>query len=405
MSLHHSHKRFAAIITVILAGLVAVSPLAIDTYLVAMPQMANFFGVEINIIELTITLYFLGFALGNFIGGPLTDAFGRKKIALIGISIYGLSALLIAISPRIEYVLALRVLQAFGGGFATVTANVMVRDWYGGKRVAKIITVMSMIMMLAPLVAPVLGTILMTTFSWKGIFIFLFIFAAVMFTVLIFIIPESRDKKLITKELTTSQFFEKYKIFFSDKSAVILLFSVSTAMVGLYVYLPTASFIFMEYFGVSTVRFPMIFAGITSLNIIFSFINTQLLKRYMPKQILRVGMGLQMLGGLAFVTLVLTGTETLITVFLSIMLFIGSLGLIFGNGSAAILNINPKVSGSANATIGITRFFLSSIIGSIIAIFHTGNLIPVALTMLCCSLVANLLFVAFRRHEKGLENA
>ena len=403
MRLHHSHKRFAAIITIILAGLVALSPLAIDTYLVAMPAMATFFGVEINIIELTITLYFLGFAIGNFFGGPLTDAFGRKKIALIGVIIYGLSAFLISISPRIEYVLALRVLQAFGGGFATVTANVMVRDWYSGKKVASIITVMSMIMMLAPLLAPVIGTVIVTASSWKGVFVFLSLFAIFMFTTIIIIIPESRKKELITKQLTTAQFFEKYKIFFSDKSAVLLLFSVSMAMVGLYVYLPTASFIFMEYFGVSTLRFPMVFGGIISLNILFSFINTQLLKRYMPRQILRVGLALQLLGGLFFVSIVLTGNETLTNVFLSIMLFIGSLGLIFGNGSAAILNINPKVSGSANATLGITRFLLSSVIGSIIAIFHTGNLIPVAVTMVCCSAVANLLFVAFRRHIKANE--
>jgi DHA1 family bicyclomycin/chloramphenicol resistance-like MFS transporter len=398
-----STKHFATIITIILAGLVALSPLAIDTYLVAMPAMATFFGVEINIIELTITLYFLGFAIGNFFGGPLTDAFGRKKIALIGVIIYGLSALLISISPRIEYVLALRVLQAFGGGFATVTANVMVRDWYSGKKVASIITGMRMIMMLAPLLAPVIGTVIVTHSSWKGVFVFLSLFAILMFITLIVIIPESRKKELITQHLTAAQFFEKYKIFFSDKSAVLLLFSVSMAMVGLYVYLPTASFIFMEYFGVSTLHFPMVFAGIISLNILFSFINTQLLKRYMPRQILRIGLALQLLGGLLFVGIVLTGNENLTNVFMSLMLFIGSLGLIFGNGSAAILNINPKVSGSANATLGITRFLLSSVIGSIIAIFHTGNLIPVAVTMMSCSLVANLLFVAFRRHIKATE--
>lgn len=397
MPINQSHKRFATILTVILAGLVALSPLAIDTYLVAMPAMAVFFGVEINIIELTITLYFLGFAIGNFFGGPLSDAFGRKTIALTGVIIYGLSAFFISISPRIEYVLALRILQAFGGGFATVTANVMVRDWYSGKKVASIITVMSMIMMLAPLLAPVLGTVIVTNTSWKGVFVFLYLFAILMLLIISILLPESRKKELITKHLTTSQFFEKYKIFFSDKSAVLLLFSVSFSMVGLYVYLPTASFIFMEYFDVSTVRFPLVFAGIVSLNILFSFANTQLLKRYSPRQILRVGLALQLLGGIILTSIVLSGQDNVVNIFLSLMLFIGSLGLVFGNGSAAILNINPKVSGSANATLGITRFLLSFVIGSTIAIFHTGDLIPVAVTMLCCSIMANLLFIYFRR--------
>lgn len=397
MPISPSHKRFATTLTIILAGLVALSPLAIDTYLVAMPAMAIFFGVEINIIELTITLYFLGFAIGNFFGGPLSDAFGRKTIALIGVVIYGLSAFLISISPSIEYVLALRVFQAFGGGFATVTANVMVRDWYSGKKVASIITIMSMIMMLAPLLAPVIGTVIVTNSSWKGVFVLLYLFALLMLLVILFTLPESRHKELISKRLTRTQFFEKYKIFFSDSSAVLLLFSVSFAMVGLYIYLPTASFIFMEYFNVSTVRFPLVFAGIVSLNILFSFANTQLLKRYTPRQILRIGLALQLLGGIILSSIVLSGHDNVTNIFLSLMLFIGSLGLVFGNGSAAILNINPKVSGSANATLGITRFILSFVIGSIIALFHTGDLIPVSVTMLCCSFVANILFIFFRR--------
>lgn len=74
-----------AIITVLLASLITLSPFAIDSYLAAMPLMANYFGVNISLIELTITLYFLGFAVGNFFGGPLSDSFGRKPIALIGV--------------------------------------------------------------------------------------------------------------------------------------------------------------------------------------------------------------------------------------------------------------------------------------------------------------------------------
>jgi DHA1 family bicyclomycin/chloramphenicol resistance-like MFS transporter len=397
MPILQSNKHFATIITIILAGLVALSPLAIDTYLVAMPSMAEFFGVKINIIELTITLYFLGFAFGNFIGGPLSDAFGRKTLALTGVIIYAFSAFLISISPRIEYILALRVLQAFGGGFATVTANVIVRDWYSGKQVARIITIMGMIMMLAPLLSPVLGTIIVTHSSWKGVFVFLYIFAVLTFITILTILPESREKGLITRKLTSSQFFGKYKAFFSDKSAVVLLFSLSFAMVGLYIFLPTASFIFMEYFDVETTRFPLVFAGIVSLNVLLAFVNTKLLKRFSPTDILRVGLVLQLLGGISFVTIVLTGYDSVVSVFLSIMLFIGSLGLVFGNGSAAILNINPKVSGSANATLGITRFLLSFIIGSLIAIFHTGDLIPVSITMLTCSILANVLFIFFRK--------
>ena len=397
MILDKSNKRFTGIITILLAGLVALSPLAIDTYLVAMPAMADFFGVEINIIQLTITLYFLGFAIGNFFGGPLSDSFGRKTIALLGIGIYGLSAFLITISPSIEYVLVLRILQAFGGGFATVTANVIVRDWYNGRQVARIITIMSMIMMLAPLFAPLIGTLIVKYSVWKNIFVFLYLFSIALFVVIISLVPESRDKALITKRLTGSQLIGKYRAFFSEPLSVILMFSISFAMSGLYVFLSTSSFIFLEHFGQPEQKFPLIFGGIVSLNVLMALTNTFLLKLYSPRQILHVGLMIQLVAAFGLVYQAITGVATFISVFLNLMLFIGSLGLVFGNGSAAILNINPKVSGSANATLGITRFLLSFIIGSLISVFHTGSLTPIMLAMLACSLIANGLYLWIRR--------
>ncbi len=397
MILNKNHKLFTPILTVVLAILVALSPFAIDTYLVAMPDMAAFFGVKINIIQLTITLYFLGFAIGNFFGGPMTDAFGRKTIALTGISIYGLSAFFITISPSIEWVLALRILQAFGGGFATVTANVIVRDMYEGRQVARIITIMSMIMMLAPLFAPVIGTFLLQHYEWKGIFSFLYLFAIFIFTLLFLLVPETRPKNLITKKINRSQLIDKYKVFFSDPLSVILMFSISFSMAGLYVFLSTSSFVFLEYFGAPAAHFPMIFGGIISLNIAMSLLNTFLLKRFTPRQILHVGLLIQLTAGLALFVQTAANLQSIYTIFVNLMFFIGSLGLIYGNGSAAILNINPKVSGSANATLGITRFLISFVIGSLLSIFQSNNLLPIMVTMMCCSLIANGLYFWIRK--------
>ncbi len=397
MIIKQNHKYFIPITTVLLACLVALSPLAIDTYLVAMPSMATFFGVKINIIQLTITLYFLGFSIGNFFGGPLSDSFGRKRIALLGIGIYGLSAFLITISPSIQWVLALRILQAFGGGFATVTANVIVRDLYKDRQVARLITIMSMIMMLAPLFAPLIGTVILKYFAWKGIFVYLYLFAILLFALILFSIPESREKHLITKTLTGSQLIDKYRVFFANKLSVILMFSVSFAMSGLYIYLSTASFIFLKYFGAPESRFPFIFGGIVGLNITLALLNTFLLKRYSPRNILHVGLFIQLIAGIGLVLQTLTGIETALSIFLNLMLFIGSLGLIVGNGSAVILNINPKASGAANATLGITRFILSFFIGSLIALFQHESLMPIMIAMMCCSLISNGLYWSIRK--------
>ncbi|WP_346860123.1 multidrug effflux MFS transporter [uncultured Draconibacterium sp.] len=402
MTISRTSKIFFPTLTIALAALVAMSPFAIDTYIAALPVMASFFGVEIHVVELTITLYFFGFALGNFIGGPISDSFGRKTVALTGIALYGFSALLIPFCPKIEYILLLRVIQAFGGGFATVTANVFVRDWYSGKQVARFVTILSMIIMLAPLFAPIIGAGLIHWWGWKSIFVFLTLFSVVLFISFCFLIPESRDKELITRKFTTKQLFEKYRIFFSNRQSTTMLFAISLPMSGMYIFITSASFIYIEYFNIDQLRFPIFFGANVVLNILLSLLNTYLLRKYKPGQILRVGLLIQLLAGIALAVAVRLPEPQLWAVFASIVLFIGSLGLVFGNGTAAILNHNPEVAGSANATIGIARFALSFLIGSIMALFHTGDLIPFGTILLLCSLSGNVLFsVALKMEPKN----
>ncbi len=392
MTISRTSKHFISILTVVMAAMAAMSPFATDTYIAALPDIASFFGVELHVAELTITIYFFGFAVGNFIGGPLSDSFGRKTIALTGIVLYGLSCVAIPLCPKIEYILVLRFVQAFGGGFATVTTNVFIRDWYSGKEVARFITIISMIIGIAPLLAPVLGAWLIHWWGWKSVFVFLFGFALLLFLLVYFLIPESRERSLITRQLTGRQLLGKYRQFFASRQSTIMLFAISLPMSGLYVFITSASFIYIKYFGVAPLSFPFFFGSNVLLNMLLSLLNTYLLRSYKPERILRVGLLIQLLAGVALFLAVCLPEPKLWMVFVSIVLFVGSLGLVFGNGSATILNHNPEVAGSANATIGITRFLLGFALGSILAAFHPVNLIPFGIILLLLSLSGNVLF-------------
>lgn len=394
---YYIHKNNKVAITLLMAGLIALSPFAIDSFLSAMPDMAVFFGVEFNVIELIITMYFLGFSLGNFFGGPLSDAFGRKKIALFGVLLYGVSAIMIPQCKAIEYVLVLRVFQAFGGGFATVTSNLFIKDWYKGKEVAKLITITTMIMMLAPLFAPIIGAFIAKHAQWQGVFYFLTIFALILFVIFMVFIPESRDKELLSNKLTVKQLVGKYKMFLSDKKAVIFMLAISFPASGLYAFITTASFIYLDYFKIDTAVFPLIFGANIALNIVLSMLNTVLLKYYAPKTIMQFGLLLQLVAGVLLGIEVLFLGATFWSVFALMVLFIGSLGLIFGNGIAIILGINPEVSATANGALGIFRFLLGFLIGTTIALFHSDNLVPIAMGMFVCTLVGNLFFLRFKK--------
>jgi len=301
MTIQQSSKKFIPVLTVVMAALAAMSPLATDTYIAALPQIATEFGVGLNIAELTISLYFFGFAVGNFIGGPLSDSFGRKTVALVGVSLYGLAGLAIPLCPKIEYVLLLRFVQAFGGGFATVTTNVFIRDWYSGKQVARFITIISMIIGMAPLLAPVLGTWLIHWWGWRSVFVFLFGFALLLFLSVFFLIPESRPQHLLTRKLSGRHLLEKYRAFFASRQSTVMLFAISLPMAGLYVFITSASFIYIKYFGVDPMKFPLFFGSNVLLNMLLSLLNTYLLRRYKPEQILRAGLLIQLFAAVKIV--------------------------------------------------------------------------------------------------------
>ncbi|MEN9444249.1 MAG: hypothetical protein RIS47_1139 [Bacteroidota bacterium] len=396
MTLKRTNAYFVTITTLLLALLTAMSPFAIDTYLAAMPTMATFFGVGINKIEISLTIYFLGFALGNFFGGPLSDSFGRKPIALTGIALYLISALLITLTKQIEMLWLFRCIQAFGGGFASVTAMVFVRDWFTGKQVAKMATLIGMIMMFAPLVAPVVGTFLLELGSWKYIFYFLTIYGTVLYIVFGTQMPESRPKELITKQLTLQQLIGKYTLFFSNRKAVMLLLATAFSMAGMFTFITSSSFMYLEYYGFSRTIFPLLFGANVILNVVFSLSNTLLLKRFEPITMLRIGLSAQLVAGIVLLIAVHMAHPPFFVVFSSIVLYIGSLGMVFGNSTALILNLVPQVSGSANAMIGVTRFVISFIAGTIPAILHTGTLLPIGITILMCTLVGNLFFYRYR---------
>ncbi len=388
MTISKSNRYFLPLVTIVLALLTSMAPLGIDSYLSSMPDMAKDFGVNINKIELTLTIYFLGFAIGNFLGGPISDAFGRKTLALTGIGTYLISGFLIPFATKIEYVWVLRAVQALGGGFATVTPMIFIRDWFEGKKVAKLATVISMIMMFSPLLAPIIGTTIAHYLGWKSIFFFLTVLAAIIGLAVFFIIPESRPKEKITHRISTKEFLGKYKLLFAHPQAVFILLTIGFSMAGMYAFITSGSFIYLDFFGFKPEMFPLLFSGNVLLNMLLSISNNLLLKKFSVQAIFRFGIILQTVFGVILIIATLQPQASFIPVFIGIVGFVGSLGMIFGNGTAMLLNLVPELSGSANAMIGLTRFLFGSLAGSLAAVFHTDNLSSIGIIMFSCGVLA-----------------
>ncbi|MEW5249636.1 multidrug effflux MFS transporter [Microbulbifer discodermiae] len=384
-----------------LAVLVALTPFAIDTYLPAIPLMASVLGTEVEQVQHSISSYLLGFALGQLLGGPLSDRWGRRTVGTIGLGIFFLSTLAILFVTQVNQLVALRLVQAVGGGFATVICAAIVRDLYSGRDAAKVISIISTMILMAPLLAPVIGSVLLTFSGWQSIFVFLLLYATAMILVVRQLVPETVSPFLRARRQRKpkAELVRSYGRVLSNRRALGFLGAQAFVSSSMFIYVTTAPFVFMEYFGVSAGHFPLFFGSCVAALIVMVQINIRLLKFFAPRRILLAGIFLQLLGCGLLLLGTLTGAREIALWMVPLVLVVACIGITAPNAAACYLEFFPKISGSANALYGASLFIAGGLLGGVANRLHTGTLVPIAATMFACAATALglALFVARAR--------
>ena len=388
---HYPAKKLAPLLAVI----VALSPFAIDTYLPTMPTMAKSFNVPINFIELSIPIYLIGFALGQIIGGPISDNYGRRKIGSFGLFIFFLASVAIILSESIEQFWALRFLQAFGGGFGLVICAAVVRDLYDGKHAAKIFTLMGFIMMLAPLIAPTIGSILLAYFNWQSIFVLLSIYSFVQIFMIMLFVPETKRLRRVGgyQHLPPVQVIKNYWSIITNRNALPFLLCGSFVASALFAFLTEISFLYIDYFSVTESGFAWLFGMNIVCMMIFNRLNHFLLDKLTPRKILRIGLLIQNTAALILLSSAIFQFLNLYLVVALLMLIIGSFGIIAPNNMACYMKNFPMTSGTANAVNGASQFTFGAIIGLGLSFLHNGTPIPMFSVIFISTILS---FISFR---------
>lgn len=372
-----------------LAALVALTPFSIDSYLPAIPAMAEALGTAVAQVQHSVSSFLLGFAIGQLLGGPLSDRWGRRLVGSIGLIVYLAATITILFVRHVDHLIILRFVQALGGGFATVICAAIVRDLYRGRDAARIISMISTMMLLAPLVAPVIGALLLKTGDWHAIFLFLLLYGAAMLVLVRLLLPEtvSAFSRVRRQRGPKRMLIKNYGEVFRNRRALGFLLAQSCISGSMFIYITTAPFVFMEYFGLSADHFP-IFFGLCVLGLICMVqVNIRLLNHFEPRRILVWGTAIQLLGNVLLLTGTLVGADSLWLWMVPLVVVMASIGLTGPNAAACYLEFFPRISGSANALYGATIFITGALLGGIVNGLHTGTLVPIAGTMLACSLV------------------
>ncbi len=246
-------------LTALLAGLSAVGPLTTDMYLPSLPDIARHLDASTAQVQLTISAYLIGFAVGQIGYGPISDRHGRKPVLLGAIALYCAASLACALAPSIELLIAARFAQALGGSGGIVLARAMVRDLYSGSRAGRELSVIGAVMALAPVLAPVVGGLLQTGFGWRSVFFALAAAGAAGAGVVWLLLPETLAQRA-AEPVSVSSMAKSYGIVARNPAYLAYLGLAATSYAGLFAWISGASFVLQGLYGLSPFAFGFAFA-------------------------------------------------------------------------------------------------------------------------------------------------
>lgn len=401
MTLNQPDASFKPWMLYFLALLIAMSPLTLDAYLPAFPAIAADFQVLPVEINYSISTFLLGLALGMLVCGPLSDQLGRKPVALAGLLICGVCSVLMLFVDSLPVFLALRIPQAVGCGAASVTVMPTIRDISEPQQVAGRNATVYLIMLVAPMIAPFVGAALLPL-GWHAIFAFIALYAFVLATVYLRLIPETRESESGVRWRRIFGQYREVLCYRLDGHWLSMRYSLSASLANcvLLVFITNSSFIFQTWYGVSERVFPFFFGLNVACIATVQFFSSRILRRLKLWQIAgyyRMGQRLQ-LTILAFLTLANLMYELPLWVFVAgLAPALACVGINAPSGSGVYLSGFKQLSGSATALLTTGNFLFGGLLGALSAHFNQGNLNSVLFAILGASLLANLLLMSIPR--------
>ncbi|WP_269509658.1 multidrug effflux MFS transporter [Acinetobacter baumannii] len=366
------HFREFALLMALLMSIVSFS---IDAVLPALGEVGRVFELKNNNqTQWVIIGIFSGMTIGQLIAGPLSDAIGRKRILFTGIIIYFLGSLLCFTTQSFEWFLVGRFIQGIGVSGPYVASISIVRDKYSGAQMARIMSLIMMVFMVAPAIAPSLGQLIIHFFGWRDIFVLYMIYATVVGAWVALrleetLLPENR------LPMRLQAFQDGFKEVVSNKTTMSYLLCAGFCFGGFIGYLGTSQQIFMQQFGKTGQEFSAYFAVLAGVMGIASFTNSKIVMKFGMRPICIYGfLGLCLIS-LIFLGIQLIGVTVAFWMFMlyaCILLF----GTLFGNLNAIAMEPMGHVAGMASAIIGAASSVLSLILASIIGQLYNGTLIP-----------------------------
>jgi MFS transporter, DHA1 family, multidrug resistance protein len=360
-------------LTALLAALSAVGPLTTDMYLPSLPDIARLLHASTAQVQLTISSYLIGFAIGQIIYGPFSDRHGRKPVLIAAVAIYCLATLACALSTSIEMLIVARFFQAVGGSGGVVLSRAIVRDLYSGARAGRELSVIASVMALAPVMAPVIGGALQTGFGWRASFFVLVAAGVIGIGVICLLLPETLANRA-KEPVSPATMLGSYRIVARNRCYLAYMSLISCSYAGLFAWISGASFVLQNLYGLSPFNFGVAFA----LGSVGYMTGSAIAARLVGKLDIDLTTGLGGLalaaGGLGLIAAVGFGLTSTASVVIPVAVYLAGLGMVLPIGIAGAMSPFPERAGAASSLLGFVQQTTAAVCGAGVGVLlgHTA---------------------------------
>ncbi|MDD1791700.1 Bcr/CflA family multidrug efflux MFS transporter [Enterovibrio sp. ZSDZ42] len=389
-AIHPPAQQLTFLLILVLGAIAALTPLAIDMYLPAMPDIARELDVAPGLVQRTLAAYTAGFALGQLIHGPISDSYGRRPVLIVGVIMFLIGAVVSANANDIETLTYIRAAQGFCGAAAAVVIQALVRDMFDKEDFARTMSFITLVMTVAPLAAPMIGGYLAVWFGWRSIFWLLAGFAALVIVLVVTLIPETLPVQG-RPPLRIGSTLRNYLKILRNKQSIGYIIASGFSFAGMFSFLTAGSFVYIDYYGVSTENFGYLFGLNVVCLIVMTSFNGKFVRRIGSENMLKIGLMIQLVAGIALIVCQLLNLGLWGTV-IPVMLFVGTISIVGSNSMACVLSAYPELAGTASSLAGTMRFGIGTLVGGIVAAIPVHSAWPMTGAMAACAILSALFY-------------
>lgn len=364
-------------ITALLTALVALGPISTDLYLPSLPGLLRHFDADVAEVQLTLSVFLVGLAVGQLVYGPLSDRFGRRPVLLGGMVLYVAASILCAAAPNVPMLIAARLLQATGACAGPVVCRAVVRDVHGRDGAARILSYMGAAMALAPALGPILGGYVEAWLGWRANFAILCLYGAIGLALTLAFLPETAPHRGEPGGGLDAA-LRGYLGLLSQRAYIGFVLSCSLAYGGIFCFISGSSFVFVDIIGLAPQRYGLCFAAIVMGYILGTLAGGRLTRRLGVERMVKTGGLISAAGGIGLLASVLAMGATITGILVPTIIYMAGTGLVLPNAMAGAIGPFPRIAGSAAALLGFVQMGLAALGGAVIGHLANGTAIPMA---------------------------